>query len=452
MRIRTSELLTFCTLASVSHVFAARLKVARQSRNKDLMLNSDGGTTIEAINFRFNESLGVHSSHGEKAFSFGIRTEIRHLDERCVKDDDYDECSLSGLVCARPDREVCTSADEDCICLAAPGTRAQCSTSQDCLSGSVCKGCQCVIGAGDGEVCKGYNPWKRWGTVWTTQSLYAVVDQERFPDLPAQFTDKELLDQLFADADFLYAGRLTRDQVTVALQAMGLMYSENSAYFPLISKSLLLCSLPTTYKIVQEARFLADSKRLSEVHEAGHRIQDTSVRLLRIAREAARIRTEPERSKTLYEMYKLARLHSGKTSRANGGRAPFGEDWTETPSTALNSQMMLWTELSFSVVLINSMKALGKELDRNLQDLWTVAWSVLGNMMGVPEEFDSYSSAAAVYRAMENGPDFYRNLPEEHVEREATTSLVKVLGNLTKLITGKETNADMMEEVCLSGI
>jgi len=436
----------FCACLTLSHTF--RIKTgAKRTAAMTTMLDSDGGNISSVIRSQVNESFNLHAK--------SVNSEIRHIGEGCTVDGGNDECIMSGLVCARPNREACMQEDSDCICLASPESRGQYSVSQDCVKDSICKACRCVNG-GEEEACGAYNPWKQWNNDWTKESLFGIVDGDDFlvgmdgNHSHHYFTDNTLLDA-FLVGDRKYAGTLSKDEVLVSLEAMGQMYSTESAIFSAMKNVLGACSLPTTYKLVQEARFLADSGRLSSSEQVGHRIYETQVRLLRIMAEAAKVRTNPDESKALYEMYQLAKMHKGKAKRANEGKTPFRE-WTETSGLALNSEMMLWTELSFSVVLISGLKAFGIALSTQQKNDWTVAWSVLGNMMGVPLEFDSYASAVSVFTAMMHGPDFYKSLQSGHQERAATMQLVNTLNKMAQAQTGKVVNTEAMELFCLSSL
>lgn len=383
--------------------------------------------------------------------SGGILSDIRHVGDACGLAGGKDECEFSGLVCAHGG-ERCAEGQLGCKCLLTPGGVGTCSESSDCASNAHCRGCACVLErdahAPPSEKCGApYNAWNSWGTVWESESLFQAVNKDVLHTYAGTegLTDEAVLSKFIGDR--LYGGRLSQSDVLKSMEVASSMYHEDGVYFEHMKKMLSLCSLPTVYKLSQISRFLVTTGKLMDMGDAAGRIHDTSGRLYDII---AHVRGRPGGGTGLVHMYNLAKFHESFSSTANRGGGTF-KAWAETMSHSMNMEMMLWTELTFSVVLLNGMEKLLKvKLPAEMRDAWIVLWSVLGNMMGVRQEFTSYEDAAAVFSAMKGGPDFYSKLPGDHAERAAASKLVETLLSLLSMKTGRKVKD--MEKLCLAGL
>lgn len=412
------------------------------------------GTFITAYAARLNEAgdgdRNEHRTHSEvnddnDAHEAGILSDIKHIGDPCMTDSDCGSLT-TGLECYMPDGGKCKKTGgidqrkkRGCTCRQTPGRH--CLEASDCGLSATCTDCTCVIGksnsVGKCQVCDlpapakwacKYNAAKNWNTVWQHESLYNLI---KTTDLDGT-TDRKVLEKFIPNGRF-YGGKLTRGQVVDLMTKGANFFFDN---MEVVKKVLGVCSLPTSYKLIQVARVLWATGELG-ANSVKHRVGNTGKWIYDIMEQAGR---DPNEGHAFSKAFSLGNIHARKDARALAGKRPFTSDWQETPFPSINMEMMLWVELCFSVVTLDGMeRVMHMDLTEDEKDTWVVIWSLLGNALGVRHEFYSYAAAKQVFESLRKGPDFYKALRPDHVERQAVRNLVQALLSHTGLPQDMET-------------
>lgn len=350
-----------------------------------------------------------------------MKSEVKHIGDICS---DQDPCGPRGSVvaaslvchdgvCRRSTGSTCLS-DEDCAGGCAAGSNTCiCTDSGGSSEASVCARSSCpeaLWGTFAEWVCS-YNAWHKdyWNNPFTDKSLYGLL-QTQEAELRDR-TNRAILELFLKERK--YANQFTVDQLQDISRRAVSLYLGSSAQ--IIGRATLTDSLPASYGLYQGARLLVATGQLASMDTFGKRMKQTQDSIMAIMSGMA----QPD-GIGLWSAYLLGKRHANLDRLA--GKGLYGAQFNETKDPVISMEGMLWTELTFSVVMLRATQEQAKwsQDDRNAL---TILWSLLGNALGVPYEFSTFEAAEEIFRRLKAGPDHYLQLPPENAERKAVEKL-----------------------------
>lgn len=174
---------------------------------------------------------------------------------------------------------------------------------------------------------------------------------------------------------------------------------------PEILMILAMYSLPASYTAKRGVQVLAQTKRL-ESHPMRRLIETTQMVVDVMSPGGLSLAPSPENHGKGVRSAQKVRLMHGAIRRLILDR--YGDEWIEKFGVPINQMDLAGTLMTFSSVVLDGLRALGVEPEREGQEAYLYAWRAIGNLMGVrseliPRTIEQAARLTSVIRTSELG-------------------------------------------------